>query len=98
MVDVQAVRFGSLLKTLVVVHALIAGVLDTMLKIVLVCHLVQEGGSGLLDGAGEGSRREVYLVLALLPCLPDFADCDVPVGGGGLFQADDRLRQLAVVE
>ena len=30
MVDVQAVRFGSFLKTLVVVHALIACVFDTM--------------------------------------------------------------------
>lgn len=55
-VDSQAVCFGLLLKAPVVVDPVVAGVLDAGLHAVLVHHLVQQGGSGLLDGAVKGSR------------------------------------------
>lgn len=55
-VDGQAVCLGLLLKAPVVVDPVVAGVLDAGLHAVLVHHLVQQGGCGLLDGAVKGSR------------------------------------------
>lgn len=49
-VDGQAVCLGLLLKTPVVIDPVVAGVLDTGLHAVFVHHLMQQGGSGLLDG------------------------------------------------
>ena len=55
-VDGQPMCLGLLLKAPVVVDSVVAGVLDAGLHAVLVDHLVQQGGSGLLDGAVKGSR------------------------------------------
>ena len=84
-----------LLKAPVVVDPVVAGVLDAGLHAVLVHHLMQQGGSSLLDGTVKGSRRNIDLVLVLAACLPDLGTGDVTIGGRGLFQADDGLRQLA---
>lgn len=51
-VDGQPVCLCLLLKAPVVVDSVVAGVLDAGLHAVL----VQQGGSGLLDGAVKGSR------------------------------------------
>ena len=58
-------------------------------------HLMQQGGSGLLDRTVKGSRRNIDLVLVLAACLPDLGAGDMTIGGRGLFQADDGLGQLA---
>ena len=94
-VDGQAVCLGLLLKTPVVIDPVVAGVLDTGLHAVFVHHLMQQGGSGLLDGTVKGSRRNIDLVLVLAACLPNFGTGDMTIGGRGLFQADDGLWQLA---
>ena len=94
-VDGQAVCLGLLLKASVVVDPVVAGVLDAGLHAVFVHHLMQQGGSGLLDGAVKGSRRNIDLVLVLAACLPDLGAGDMTIGGRGLFQADDGLGQLA---
>ena len=94
-VDGQAVCLGLLLKAPVVVDPVVARVLDPSLHAVLVHHLVQQGGCGLLDGAVKGSRRNIDLILILTACLPDFGTGDMTVCGRGLFQADDGLGQLA---
>ena len=65
------------------------------LHAVLVHHLVQQSGSGLLDGAVKGGRRNIDLILVLAACLPDLGTGDMIIGGRGLFQADDGLGQLA---
>ena len=62
---------------------------------VLMHHLVQQGGSGLLNGTVKGSRRNIDLVLVLAACLPDLGTGDMTIGGRGLFQADDGFGQLA---
>ena len=69
--------------------------LDAGLHAVLVHHLVQQSGSGLLDGAVKGSRRNIDLILVLAACLPDLGTGDMTIGGRGLFQANDGLGQLA---
>ena len=69
--------------------------LDAGLHAVLVHHLMQQGGCGLLDRTVKGSRRNIDLVLVLAACLPDLGAGDVTIGGRGLFQADDGLGQLA---
>ena len=94
-VDGQAVCLGLLLKTPVMVDPVVAGVLDAGLHAVLMHHLVQQGGSGLLDGAVKGSRRNIDLILVLAACLPNFGTGDMTVCGRGLFQAYDGLWQLA---
>ena len=91
----QAVCLCLLLKAPVVVDPVVAGVLDAGLHAVLVHHLMQQGGSGLLDGTVERGRRNVDLVLVLAACLPDLGTGDMTIGGRGLFQADDGLGQLA---
>lgn len=91
-VDSQAVCFGLLLKAPVVVDPVVAGVLGAGLHAVLVHHLMQQGGGGLLDGTVKGSRRNIDLVFVLAACLPDLGTGDVTVCGWGLFQADDGLR------
>ena len=55
-VDSQAVCLGLLLKAPVVVDPVVAGVLDAGLHAVLVHHLMQQGGGGLLDRTVKGSR------------------------------------------
>ena len=94
-VDGQAVCLGLPFKASVVVDPVVAGVLDAGLHAVLVHHLVQQGGSSLLDGTVKGSRRNIDLVLVLAACLPDLGTGDVTVCGWGLFQADDGLGQFA---
>lgn len=94
-VDGQAVCIGLLFKASVVVDPVVAGVFNAGLHAVLVHHLVQQGGSGLLDGAVKGGRRNIDLVLVLTACLPDLGTGDMTIGGRGLFQADDGLGQLA---
>ena len=86
---------GLLFKAPVVIDPVVAGILDTGLHAVLVHHLMQQGGSGLLDGTVKGSRRNIDLVLVLAACLPDLGTGDMTVCGRGLFQADDGLGQLA---
>lgn len=54
--DGQTVCLCLLLKTPVVVDPIVAGVLDVGLHAVLVHHLMQQGGSGLLNGTVKGSR------------------------------------------
>ena len=93
--DGQTVCLCLFLKAPVMVDPVVAGVLDAGLHAVLVHHLVQQGGSGLLDGAIKGSRRNIDLVLVLAACLPDLGAGDVTIRGWGLFQADDGLGQLA---
>ena len=76
-VDGQPVCFCLLLKAPVVVDPVIAGVLDAGLHAVFVHHLMQQGGSSLLDGTVKGSRRNIDLVLVLTACLPDLGAGDV---------------------
>ena len=94
-VDGQAVCLGLLLKAPVVVDPVVARVLDAGLHAVLMHHLMQQGGSGLLDGAVKGSRRNIDLVPVLAACLPDLGTGDMTVCRRGLFQADDGLGQIA---
>ena len=94
-VDGQAVCLGLLLKALVMVDPVVAGVLDPSLHAVLVHHLMQQGGCGLFNGAVKGSRRNIDLVLVLVACLLDLGTGDMTIGGRGLFQADDGLGQIA---
>ena len=94
-VDGQAMCLGLLLKAPVVGDPVVAGVFDTGLHAVLMHHLMQQGGSGLLDRTVKGSRRNIDLILVLTACLPDFGTGDMTIGGRGLFQADDRFGQLA---
>lgn len=54
-VDGQTVCLGLLLKAPVVIDPVVAGVLDAGLHAVLMHHLMQQGGSGLFDGAVKGS-------------------------------------------
>ena len=91
----QAVCLGLLFKASVVVDPVVAGVLDAGLHAVLMHHLVQQGGSGLLDGTVKSSRRNIDLVLVLAAYLPDLGTGDMTIGGRDLFQADDGLGQLA---
>ena len=94
-VDSQPVCLGLLFKAPVVIDPVVAGILDTGLHAVLMHHLMQQGGSGLLDRTVKGSRRNIDLVLVLAACLPDLGAGDMTIGGRGLFQADDGLGQLA---
>lgn len=91
-VDGQPVCLCLLLKAPVVVDPVVAGVLGSSLHAVLMHHLMQQGGGGLLDGTVKGSRRNIDLVFVLAACLPDLGTGDVTVCGWGLFQADDGLR------
>lgn len=94
-VDGQAVCFCLCLKLAVVVDPVVAGVLDAGLHAILVHHLMQQGGCGLLDRTVKGSRRNIDLVLVFTACLPDLGTGDMTIGGRGLFQTDDGLGQLA---
>lgn len=90
------------LKALVVIGSALAGcIADTMNQIVQVCHLVQQGGRGVLNGAVQccgGNIDLVPLLCALFGADRPSFDCgDVTVGRGRLFQGDDGLRQFAVV-
>ena len=68
----QTMSFGLFLEALVVVDAVVGGVLDLVLKIVLVHHLVKERRGSLFNGTVERGRGDVDLVLALVASLPNF--------------------------
>lgn len=54
--DFQPVGLCLLFEAAVVVDAIIRGVLDAILQAVLMHHLVQQGGCGVLNGAVQGGR------------------------------------------
>lgn len=80
----------------VVVDAIIRGVFDAVLQAVLVHHLMQQGGSGVLNGAVQRGRRNIDLVLAFLSRLPDLGAGDVAVSRRRFLQADDGFRELSL--
>lgn len=82
----QPVCLSMLLKAPVVIDPVVAGILDDGLHAVLVHHLMQQGGGGLLDGTVKGSRRNIDLILVLAACLPDLGAGDVTIGGVFFFR------------
>ena len=90
------------LKALVVIGSALAGcIADTVNQIVKVCHLVQQGGRGVLNGAVQCCSGNIDLIPLLCALFgadrPSFDRGDVTIGRGRLFQSDDGLRQFAVV-
>ena len=84
--DNQATGFGGVPETAVVVCAATGAVLYAVDEVVVVNHLVEQGGGNLFDGAGQGSGSDVDLMGSAQLGHPGiFPEGEVTVGlGGGL--------------
>ena len=90
------------LKALVVIGSALAGcIADTVNQIVKVCHLVQQGGRGVLNRAVQCCGGNIDLIPLFCVLFgadrPSFDCSDMTIGGGRLFQGDDGLWQFAVI-
>ena len=62
MVNDQTAGFSGFLEAAVVVSIASAAILDAVDIVVIVYHLMQEGGADLLYGSAEGARAQIDFV------------------------------------
>ena len=84
--DNQATGFSGVPEAAVVVGVAPAAILNPLHMVVVVNHLVEQGGGYLFDGTGQGSSSDVDLVGSAQLGHPGiFPEGEVTVGlGGGL--------------